>query len=116
MRRTLRLIALLVGMSPLRAVAEDWTEFRGPTGQGHSSATGLPVHWSDTQNVRWKVDVPGKGWSSPIVLKGRVYLTTAVLPEGGKGEQRSLRALCLDAASGRAIWNVEVFAQTNAET
>ena len=114
--RMLRCMAVLVSFCPLWAFAEDWTEFRGPTGQGHSTATGLPVHWSDTENVRWKVDVPGKGWSSPIVLNGRIYLTTAVLPEGGMGNDRSLRALCLDSASGKTIWDVEVFNQTDADT
>ena len=94
----------LVG-APVRA--EDWPEFRGPTGQGTSSARHLPVEWSNTKNVAWKQVIPGQGWSSPVVRAGRIYLTTAVQNEGGSG--LSLRALALDAVSGRIVWNAEVF-------
>ena len=88
--------------------AENWTEFRGPSGQGLSTARGLPTEWSATNHVAWKMAVPGEGWSSPVAQDGRLYLTTAV--KDGAGRQ-SLRALCLDAKSGRIIWNVEVFAK-----
>ena len=64
------------------AHAEDWPEFRGPTGQGHYAGKGLPIEWSTTKNVVWRQAIPGKGWSSPIVLDGRIYLTTAVPVEG----------------------------------
>ncbi len=85
-----------------RAVpAEDWPQFRGPTGQGHSTERGLPLDWSESRNVIWKTPVPGTGWSSPVVAGGRVWLTTAV------GD--SLRALAFDRATGREAVNVEVF-------
>ncbi len=87
--------------------AQDWTEFRGSTGQGISDARNVPLVWSDTNNVAWKVPIPGTGWSSPVLLQGRVYLTTAV--EGGSGAESSLRTLCLDAATGQALWSTEVF-------
>jgi len=83
----------------------DWAEFRGPTGQGHAGNPGLPLHWSATSNVVWTADIPGSGWSSPVIAGGRVYLTTAVDEDGG----RSLRALAVDAADGRILWNREVF-------
>jgi outer membrane protein assembly factor BamB len=86
------------------ANAADWTEFRGPTGQGLSTEEGLPVEWSRTKNVVWKVPTP-PGWSSPLVARGKVYLTAAVPQDGG----HSLRALCLDAASGKTVWEREVF-------
>src|SRR5579885_2316726 len=94
----------------LRAPGADWTEFRGPTGQGLSTETGLPVEWSPTKNVAWKVPLPGSGWSSPIVFQGRVYCTAAV-PVNGRPGDLSLRALCLDAASGKTLWDREVFRQ-----
>jgi len=94
-----------------QAFGEDWTEFRGPTGQGHSTVTGLPTHWSDVDNVAWKHEIPGKGWSSPIVLGKRLYLTTAVAKEAGDAGPQSLRALCVDAVTGNIVWNVEVFQQ-----
>jgi outer membrane protein assembly factor BamB len=93
----------------------DWPEFRGPGRQGHSEAAELPVEWNPAsqRGIRWKVPVAGVGWSSPVVAGGRIYLTTAV-PEGGidkPGAARSLRALCLEAADGRLVWDREVFLQ-----
>jgi outer membrane protein assembly factor BamB len=100
------LIALLVGT----ASAADWPQFRGPTGDGHASTHSLPTQWDETTNVAWKTEIPGKGWSSPSLLNNRLYLTTAV-PTGttNPDDEHSLRALCIDAASGRILWNVEVF-------
>jgi outer membrane protein assembly factor BamB len=92
--------------------AEDWTEFRGPTGQGTSTASGLPTHWGKDQNVVWNQELPGKGWSSPILLGKRLYMTTAVpIGEGGEAGPQSLRTICVDAQKGKLVWNVEVFQQ-----
>jgi outer membrane protein assembly factor BamB len=106
------------GSAPILAAEEcAWPEFRGPTGQGHSSASSLPLHWGPDRNVAWKVPIPGKGWSSPIVCGGTIFLTTAV-PLDGKGGgdgPQSLRALGLDARSGAVKWNVEVFRHDGAE-
>lgn len=88
--------------------AEDWPEFRGPTGQGNSSVVDLPLTWSDSENVAWKVELPGLGWSSPVVANDRIYLTTAVGQNLAKAKQ-SLRAVCLNAKDGSEIWNVEAF-------
>jgi len=85
--------------------AEDWPQFRGPTGQGVSTEVELPVQWSESSNVRWKVEVPGSGWSSPVVAGDRVWLTTAVVDRNGT----SLRALAFDTASGRRVVDAEVF-------
>jgi outer membrane protein assembly factor BamB len=88
------------------ATAEDWPQFRGPTADGISSSKNVPVEWSSTENVAWKRTIPGVGWSSPALSNGKLYLTTAV----GEGEApTSLRAVCVDAANGRIIWNTEVF-------
>lgn len=85
---------------------DEWPEFRGPTGQGLATAKNVPVHWSATNNVRWKTEIPGEGWSSPVVSKGRIYLTTATkLSDAG---EPSLRALCVDARAGKILWDVEV--------
>lgn len=93
--------------------SEDWPEFRGPAGQGHSSVKGLPTEWSDTKGIAWKQAIPGLGWSSPAVVAGKVYLTTAV-PDGKDPPGFSLRTLSLDAATGRILWDVEVFTQDGA--
>jgi outer membrane protein assembly factor BamB len=85
-------------------VCAQWPEFRGPTGQGHSTDTNLPLEWSETRNVRWKTPIPGRGWSSPAIADGRIWVTTAVDADG-----TSLRALAFDLESGREMVNVEVF-------
>ncbi|MHB1034585.1 MAG: outer membrane protein assembly factor BamB family protein [Pirellulales bacterium] len=85
---------------------EDWTGFRGPTGQGISTETDLPVQWNATENIAWKTEIPGLGWSSPVVLGTRVFLTTAT------ENNESFRVLCLDRTTGKITWNKEVFRQT----
>lgn len=110
------LFPLLLLSSSLRA--GDWPQFRGPDGNGHSPASEAPVRWSPEENVVWKTALPGRGWSSPVLCDGRVYLTTAVITDGGDESDpqadRSLRALCMEAATGRVLWNVEVFPQDGA--
>ena len=94
---TLRIaIALLLTGIGVGVRAEDWPQFRGPTGQGHSAERGVPLDWSESRNVTWKTPVPGRGWSSPVVAAGRVWLTTSVKANGA-----SLRALAYDAETGR---------------
>jgi len=85
--------------------AEEWPEFRGPTGQGHSAEHDIPFEWSESRNVVWKTALPGAGWSSPVVAGGRVWLTAAVKDRNGG----SLRALAYDIATGRELVNTEVF-------
>jgi outer membrane protein assembly factor BamB len=76
---------------------ESWTEFRGPNGTGHSDSKGLPKEWSETQNVAWKTAIRGKGWSSPVVLGGQVWLTSAT-PDG-----KEMYAICVDRESGKIL-------------
>lgn len=110
MPRPFLLLSSLLGLASLNpAHAENWPEFRGPTGQGTYAGKNLPIEWSKTKNVAWKQAIPGKGWSSPIVQDGRVYLTTAAPIADSK--DLSLRALCLNAADGKILWNIEVFRQ-----
>src|SRR4029079_19044649 len=94
--RILFLLLLLVSTS-------DWPQFRGPTGQGVSAERGLPLTWSETKNVRWKVAIPGRGWSSPVVQGDRIWLTTAT------EEGNSLRAIAVDRNTGAILQDVEVF-------
>ena len=93
---------LLLLLIPLLNIS-DWPQFRGPTGQGHSDEQGLPLNWSETNSVRWKVAIPGKGWSSPVIQGDQIWLTTAT--EEGK----SLRVLAVDRNTGAVLQNVEVF-------
>jgi outer membrane protein assembly factor BamB len=89
--------------------AQDWPEFRGPTAQGLSRESGLPVEWGPGKNVAWKQAIPGGGWSSPVISRGRIYLTSAIPVEGTKDFQ--LAALCLDAKTGNQLWKSDVFLQ-----
>jgi outer membrane protein assembly factor BamB len=114
-RPTLRhlptLLAPFMLLTATTACAEDWPQFRGPTGQGHYAGKRLPVEWSATKNIAWKQEIAGKGWSSPIVQNGRIYVTTAVPVSGCKTKDQSLQAICLDASTGKQVWHTEVFLQ-----
>jgi outer membrane protein assembly factor BamB len=102
----LGLLLLFTG-SPLSA--DDWPGFRGPFGNGYVSApgdskpVGLPLHWSETENVKWKTPIPLRGWSTPVVMGGQVWLTTAT--EDG----HDFFAICVDAASGKILFDEKLF-------
>jgi outer membrane protein assembly factor BamB len=128
MNRFARLLSLsLLAFSPLAASAGDsWPEFRGPTQQGHSDSTGLPLKWSETENVRWKRPILGEGWSSPVVAGNQIWLTTAI-DAPGKAKPgalsslfqegpKSLRAMCVDRESGEIVHDVEVFSVEKPES
>jgi outer membrane protein assembly factor BamB len=87
----------------------DWPELRGPWGDGHASAPGdtkpigLPLHWSETNNVKWKTEIPYRGWSTPVVLGGQVWVTTAT--EDG----HDFFAIAVDAGTGKVLFREKVF-------
>ena len=72
-----RHLRLCVSLVFLAGGDADWPQFRGPDGQGHADAKGLPLTWSEKENIAWKVEVPGLGWSSPVIQGQRIWLTTA---------------------------------------
>jgi outer membrane protein assembly factor BamB len=101
-----RFRSLLIGLLVVApSNASDWPQFRGPTGDGVSQATNIPIQWSPADNVVWKKAIPGSGWSSPVMSGGKLYATSAV---DADTDSVSLRALCVDAADGRIDWDVEV--------
>jgi len=100
------------------AGAEDWPQFRGQNGDGISLEKNLPAEWGAEidgkhQNVAWKLEIAGKGWSSPSLSRGKLYLTTAAPKEGAASDSGdlSLRALCIDAKTGKVDWDHEIFVQ-----
>ncbi len=99
------LVVLSMGARGGVLKADDWPEFRGPTGQGHSAERGVPFEWSERRNILWKAPIPGVGWSSPTIAGGRVWLTAAVENRSGG----SLRALAYDVLTGHEVVNTEVF-------
>jgi outer membrane protein assembly factor BamB len=106
------LLASVAGILLIAAAAraENWPEFRGPTGQGHVPKGSVPAEWSESRNIVWKQPIPGVGWSSPVIQDGRIYLTTAVPVPGTKDDQ-ALHALALNAATGKILWDHEIFRQ-----
>jgi outer membrane protein assembly factor BamB len=111
MRRSLKLLSFFLLCHQALIFAEDWPQVRGPGGQGQSSETGLPIQWSESKNVAWKVPVPGRGWSSPVIAGGRVWLTTAV----AERRETSLRLLAYDRDTGKPSLDVEVFRMKSSE-
>jgi outer membrane protein assembly factor BamB len=91
-------LGVLVLLQPPVAQSEDWPGWRGPRGDGTSNESNIPVHWSKTDNIAWKADVPGKGHSSPVVWGDRIFLTTCIEEE----QKRVL--LCLDRRDGKLLW------------
>src|SRR5215813_5216159 len=77
MRRVLVALTLIVIMLP-HASAQQWPQFRGPQAGVASDDPALPETWSETKNVVWKIDIPGLGWSSPVVWDDHVFITTAI--------------------------------------
>jgi outer membrane protein assembly factor BamB len=100
------LLATLVLFCGISLVfAENWPGFRGPTRQGISTETGLPLQWSTNANVVWKTAIPGESWSSPVVWNDHVFVTTAT--DNGT----ACRVLAIDRNSGQVLWDREVFKQ-----
>lgn len=97
--------SLFLVASLASAFAENWPSFRGLTRQGISMERNLPLNWNAESNVVWKTEIPGQGWSSPVVWEDRVFVTTAT-DEGTK-----CRVICVDRKSGKIAWNKEVFEQ-----
>jgi outer membrane protein assembly factor BamB len=99
-----RLLVLMPCIVPPAAVT-DWPQWRGSDSSGVSSEAGLPDQWTDTENVRWKAELPGRGVSSPVVARGRVYVTAS----SGLRQDR-LHVLCFDAATGQRLWERQFWA------
>ena len=105
------LTRLSVGFSVMFALTASvwggWPDFRGPAGDGHASTgtnrLGLPLHWSETNNITWKTPIPHRGWSTPVILGNQIWLTTAT-PSGN-----DFFAVCVDAETGQIIFNERVF-------
>jgi len=108
------LLILGLGVSGVRG---DWPEFRGPTGDGYVPATTadgkpmhLPLHWSETNNVRWKTEIHDRGWCTPVIMNGQVWMTTA------KVDGHDFYAVCVDAKTGKIRFDELIFHSDNPES
>jgi len=100
-------IPALIGLVGVLAggaqAVENWPQFRGPAGQGHADEARLPTAWSTNQNVTWRTELPGKGYSSPVIWGDQLWMTAAL--ENGL----SYHALCVEKTSGKLLFDVELF-------
>jgi len=94
---------VLAALLLVAAAGGQWPEFRGPGGAGLAASADVPIKWSETENVRWKVPVHGRAWSSPVVLGRQVWLTTAT-PDG-----KQLSAMAFDKDSGQTLFDLKLF-------
>jgi len=94
----------LAAARPAPAAGGDWPGFRGPAGSGAAAGPALPATLSPA-NVAWTVDLPGRGLSGVIVAGDRLFVTCS-----SGAEQRRLHAICLDAATGRTLWQRQLWA------
>jgi outer membrane protein assembly factor BamB len=97
-------LALAVGLlSNMLAADENWPQFRGPRANGQSDSTGLPLTWSETENIVWKTPIHGRGWSSPVIWGEQIWLGTAT--EDGK----DMSAVCIDQRTGAILHDITLF-------
>jgi outer membrane protein assembly factor BamB len=102
-------LVLAAAPAPASDRTGDWPGWRGPRGDGTSADKGVPVTWSDTENVAWKTEIPGRGYSSPIVSGDRVFLTTCMEEDAKQsGDPVRRLLLCLDRRDGKILWRKEV--------
>src|SRR5438128_3671888 len=102
--------------------SDRWPQFRGPQSAGVADDANLPERWSSTENVAWRVEIPGTGWSSPVVWGDRIFLTSVVSsvetekPKKGLyfgGERKSptdehrWMVYCIDWKTGKILWERE---------
>ncbi|MEP7364162.1 MAG: PQQ-binding-like beta-propeller repeat protein [Acidobacteriota bacterium] len=96
-------LSVFLASLPVMRAAENWPQFRGPDGTGHSDARGLPLSWSETRNVVWKTAIHDRGWSSPVIYGKQIWLTSA------SKDGRELFVLCLDRETGKILKDWKLF-------
>ncbi len=123
-RQILPCLILFVAPSCAIAAIPNWPQFRGPGSRGVAEGETLPTHWSATENVAWKIAIPGRGWSSPVVYGNHVFVTTVVNSGTSEEPKKGLyfggnrpdppdsvhqwKVFCLDLETGRIQWEQQV--------
>ena len=110
MNLTVRISLTMICLLAVRPQAGNWPAWHGPSGSGVSPETQLPVRWSARENVLWKVPLPDRGNSSPIVWGDRVFITQAIERES------RLAVVCLNRANGRILWQAGIAHSEKAPT
>ncbi len=99
------LVLILVTMTghSMSLANEQWSQFRGPEGNGHVRSKSLPMEWSETKNISWKTAIHDRGWSSPVIWNNQIWMTTAT--KDGK----KLFAICVDKMTGKILHDLHIF-------
>src|SRR5580698_8137984 len=118
------MLALLLLPLTLLAADGDWAQWRGPDWNGVARGD-APIQWSDTEHIKWKAEIPGRGHSSPVVWGDKIFVTTAVSTGapapgepadaarpgrrgfgrgGGPQAEQKFMLLCLDRKTGKLLW------------
>ena len=103
------LLAILCGGCLELSHAAEWPQFRGPQGDGVAAQAKLPTAWSETENIRWKIETPGRGWSSPVIADGRIWLTAAIEREIDEKLREKLRTEKFAKNAMKAELNITPF-------
>ncbi len=106
--KLLILTILLAGAGSFSAKlqAQNWPCWRGPNGDGTSAETNLPTEWDSVKNVVWKTEVPGRGYSSPVIWEDKLFILTAI------PEKQEKTLLCYNKQNGRLLWQKTVLKGT----
>ena len=99
------LVLILVTMTwhSMSLANDQWSQFRGPEGNGHVRSKSLPMEWSETKNISWKTAIHDRGWSSPVIWNNQIWMTTAT--KDGK----KLFAICVDKMTGKILHDLHIF-------
>ena len=101
--RTALWVVMAVNIVGSLSADQDWWQFRGPTGEGHTCAKHLPLTWNENQNIVWKTAIHDRGWSSPVICGNQIWMTTST-EQGHK-----LFAVCVDRKTGGIVHDIHVF-------
>ena len=108
------------------SVNADWPQWRGPNGQGIAFESKVPIEWSETKNIAWRAELPGRGWSSPLIVGNHVWITAAHETRASEEQAKErlkantggqplvvlsevrIHATCIDKESGKVLKDIEV--------
>jgi len=102
MKAILSILVTTIGCTTSLA-NEQWSQFRGPEGNGHINTTSVPLEWSENKNISWKTSIHDRGWSSPVIWNNQIWMTTAT--KNGK----KTFAICVDKMTGNVLHDINVF-------
>ncbi len=102
MKAILSILVTIIGCTTSLA-NEQWSQFRGPEGNGHINTTSVPLEWSENKNISWKTPIHDRGWSSPVIWNNQIWMTTAT--KNGK----KTFAICIDKVTGKILHDIHVF-------